>query len=78
VIPADEEECQAIATEMQRRRPEWMILFGCYTRHFVAFPSFAVRRRIIVIAYYPDALVARLDEAERPFRIRARKGELTT
>jgi hypothetical protein len=68
VAPDDEEECRAIAMEIQRERPGWLVLFGCYSRHFVAFPLFAVRRRVIVIAHYPDALVARMDEAERRLR----------
>ena len=77
MAPDDEGECRAIAVEIQRERPGWMILFGCYTRHFVAFPLFAVRRRMIVTARYPDALVARMDAAERVLRIRTGKEELS-
>lgn len=74
MAPDDEDECRAIAKEIQRERPEWMVLFGCYSRHFVAFPLFALRRRVIVTAHYPDALVARMDKAERLLRIRPGKG----
>lgn len=72
----DEGECRAIAVEIQRERPGWMILFGCYTRHFVAFPLFPVQRQVIVTARYPDALVARIDDVERLMRIRTVEEEL--
>jgi hypothetical protein len=74
VASDDEDECRSIAVEIQRKRPGWMILFGCYSRHFVAFPLFALRRRVIVTARYPDALVARMDEAGRLLRIRPGRG----
>jgi hypothetical protein len=67
---AQEEESRAVATQIQRQRPGWMIVYGCYSRRFVAFPLFAMRRRMIVVAAYPDALVARLDDTERRWRLR--------
>jgi hypothetical protein len=61
--------CYAIAEDIDRSRSWWMVLYGCYSRQFVAFPLFTMRQRVIVIANYPDALMARLDDAERLWRI---------
>jgi hypothetical protein len=72
-----EDEGRTIATEIQQHRPGWMVLFGCYSRHFVAFPLFAVRQRVIVTARYPDALAARMDEAECRLRVRPGNEELS-
>lgn len=74
-MPADDEdECRAIAERINRDRPEWLVLWGCYTRQFFAFPLFDMRRPVLVRAVYPDALAARLDEAERRFRINPGQG----
>jgi hypothetical protein len=75
VKPIDDDEYRATAQEIQRQRPDWMVLWGCYSRRFVAFPLFAMRRRVIVIASYPDALLARLAEIERVQRIQPEKEE---
>jgi len=65
-----DEEGRAIAGELRRQRPDWLIMWGCYSRRFVAFPLFAATERVIVTTHYPDALVPRLDEAEHRWRIR--------
>jgi hypothetical protein len=70
VRPDDDTACYAAAEQIQQQRPQWMVLFGCYTRQFVAWPLFPVRQRIIVHAYYPGALLARMDHAEQEYRIR--------
>jgi hypothetical protein len=69
VRPADDNACQAIAEEIQRQRPEWLVIWGCYSRRYWAYPLFPVCRRAIINASYPDALIPRLDEAERALRI---------
>jgi hypothetical protein len=65
----DDDACRAVAEDIQRQRPDWLVLWGLYSKRFVAFPKFAVRQRTIVIAHYPDALLARLDEVEQRLRI---------
>ena len=70
MFPAEEDACRAVAEDIQRLRPGWLVLFGCFSRQYVAFPVFPVRQRVTVTAYYPPALVERMDEAERLFRIR--------
>jgi hypothetical protein len=68
-------ECYAIAENMDRERPQWAVLYGCYTRQFIAFPLFAMQQRVIVVAYYPDALTARMYDAERLWRIPEKEDE---
>jgi hypothetical protein len=67
VCREDEDACRAIAEEIDRGRSQWLVLWGCYSRQFVAFPLFRMPRRLIVYAGFPEALVARMDEVERRF-----------
>jgi hypothetical protein len=65
----DHEANWAIAAEIQRARPQWLVTWGRYSRRFWGFPLFEMRPRMVVWAGYPGALVDRLDEAERRFRV---------
>lgn len=77
-MPQDDDDvCWAVAERINQARPQWLVLWGCYTRRYWAYPLFAIRHRVLVYAGYPDALVARMDEAERRFRVRAEQEEMT-
>lgn len=65
VSSEDDDACRAIAEEINQSRPQWLVLYGCYSRLFWAYPLFDMRRRVVVHAGYPDALLARMDEVER-------------
>jgi hypothetical protein len=65
-----DDEGWAIAEDIRKQRPGWLVIFGCYSRQFIAFPLFAVNRRTILTAKYPDALIARMARAEQERRIR--------
>jgi hypothetical protein len=62
VLSIEENECRAIAEDIQRQRPGWLVIWGCYTRRFWAYPKFNTRGRVIIYAAYPDALLHRMDE----------------
>jgi hypothetical protein len=64
-----------MAEEIQRRHPDWLVLWGTFSKSYVTFPLFSVRRRVIVTEYYPRALVARMGEVERVLRIQSGKVE---
>jgi hypothetical protein len=49
-----DDEGRAIAEDIGEQRPGWLVMFGVYSRQFVAFPLFAVSRRTILAARYPD------------------------
>lgn len=63
--PLDDDECRTVAEDIERQRPGWLVLWGTYSKRFVAFPLFRVPRRTILVASYPDALLARMEETER-------------
>jgi hypothetical protein len=65
----DESECRAVAEDIGRQRPGWLVMWGCFSRRYTAYPLFPVRRGVIVVAGYPRALVARMDDAERLLRL---------
>jgi hypothetical protein len=68
-VLSDEREYRAAADEIQRQRPGWLVIWGVYSRRFTAYPLFPVRHRVIIVAGYPQALIQRMDEAERSLRI---------
>lgn len=70
MLREEDEACRAIAEEIQRQRPGWLVIWGVFSRRYTAYPLFPVSRRVIVVAYYPKALVERMDSAERLLRIR--------
>jgi hypothetical protein len=65
----DDDACRATAERINRDHPEWLVMYGSYSRVYWAYPLFEMRRRLIVHAAYPDALIARMNEVEQRFRI---------
>jgi hypothetical protein len=71
-----ESEGKGIAENIQRKHPGWMIVFGVYSRQFVAFPLFKVNKRTILAARYPDALIDRMvgtEQAERQRQVQTER-----
>jgi hypothetical protein len=75
VRPSNDNRFDAIAEEIQHLRPGWLVIFGCYSRLWWAYPLFAVRRRVILCADNPETLIAYIDAADRELRIRPERGE---
>jgi hypothetical protein len=63
---ADDEE-RYVAREIELSHPDWMVLWGCYSRLFWAFPRFQVPRGTIVSAPIRDWLVADMRSVEAEF-----------
>ena len=59
------EEPSAVAAEIERNNPWWIVVFGVSSREFVCFPRFAVPPRTMVVAKYPGAIPPRMREVER-------------
>jgi|SRR5450755_4719167 hypothetical protein len=71
VMPsADDDEFREMARGIEEKSPHWLVVWGTYTRQFVAFPLFDAPRGTILAAGYPDALTGRIREAERRFQRR--------
>ena len=54
------------AAQLQRDHRHWMIMWGCYTRRYVAFPLFPAPRGTILTALAPAELAAKMRGQERP------------
>jgi hypothetical protein len=65
----DNDEIREIARQIDEKSQNWIVVWGIYTHQFVAFPRFEAPRGTILVAFYPDALVDRMREAERILRI---------
>ena len=52
------------ARRLEHDNPGWIVVFGVYSRQFVAFPRFPAPPRTVVAAFYPAALPARMREVE--------------
>lgn len=53
------------AEKLEADNPLWIIVFGVYSRQFVAFPRFAVPAGTMVTALYPPALEERMRQLEQ-------------
>jgi hypothetical protein len=69
VLHTDGQEGRNVAEGINRIRPRWLVIWGTCTRRFCAYPLFDMRPHMIIQAGYPDALIARMDEAERRYRV---------
>jgi hypothetical protein len=56
------------AEEMELDNPLWIIIFGVYTRQFVAFPRFDAPMGTMAVASYPPALTERMRAIEHTLR----------
>jgi hypothetical protein len=56
------------AAEIERSRPGWMVMWGCYSRLFWAFPRFHAPPGTIISAPDQARLLADLDDAESQAR----------
>lgn len=59
---------RAAAREIEQQQPGWLVIYGTYTREYVAFPLFTAPPGTILAAAYPPALVARMQQTERWLR----------
>jgi hypothetical protein len=73
----DDDECRAVAERINNARPQWLVIWGCSSRLYWAFPLFEMHPRALVWGEQPDALVAGMDEAERRFRVWPERGEVS-
>jgi hypothetical protein len=62
---SDDDEGQDIVAQISQDFPEWLVIWGTYTRQFVAFPLFAAPPGAFVTAHRPGALITRMRNTER-------------
>jgi hypothetical protein len=61
-MPDDQE--RQFAAEIEQSHPDWVVLWGCYSRLFWAFPYFQVPQGTIVSAPDRDRLLADMQSIE--------------
>ena len=58
------------AAQLQRDHKHWLVMWGCYTRTYIAFPLFAAPRGTILTAAAPAEMVAKMRRQERTADVR--------
>jgi hypothetical protein len=65
---ADDETLQAVARDIESANPLWIVMFGVFSKQFVAFPRFTAPRGTVVSARYPAAMRERMRHIEHAAR----------
>lgn len=68
--PNNEDACRMAAAQLQHDHKHWLIMWGCYTHSYIAFPLFAGPRGTILTAAAPAELVAKMRRQERVAGVR--------
>jgi len=55
------------AQAIQQAHPDWLVVWGVYTREYVAFPLFRAPAGAIIQSASPDRLLQRMQQAELAF-----------
>jgi len=61
--PDDHQANQQTARQIETQHPGWIVIWGAYSRQYVAFPLFPSPGGTILTAAYPPALMARMQAA---------------
>jgi hypothetical protein len=64
----------AKAEDIQRSRPQWMVVYGVCSEMYWAFSLFDMTARVVAYSADPEDLIARMDQTERKFRLRPGEG----
>jgi hypothetical protein len=67
-VTFNDEACREIAQHIESECPHWIVIFGVYTKQFVAFPLFDAPPGTTVTGFYPDSLIKRLRNIEQRLR----------
>ncbi len=69
IDPGDyEAEHRKMAQAIEHRHPNWLVMWGSYTRQYVAFPLFHAPAGMMICSAEPKALCHRMSYAESMFR----------
>jgi hypothetical protein len=63
--PSDRDtEYYETAAAIQRAHPDWLVMWGLYTRQYIAFPMFSAPKGTIASGRNPDELLNRMRQIE--------------
>jgi hypothetical protein len=68
--PHNEDACRAAAARLQHDHKNWLVLWGCYTHSYVAFPLFSAPRGTILTATTPGDMTGKMRREERVAGVR--------
>lgn len=63
----DDAEGNDIARRLEHEHPNWVVVFGAYSRQFTCLPGFAGQ---MITASYPNAAAERMAQEERHYSAR--------
>jgi len=66
--PFRDADCYRTAESIQRDHPNWLVMWGVYTRQFAAFPLFPAPAGTIVQSANTGELTKRMQQTELGFR----------
>jgi hypothetical protein len=69
VIAGTADAMRGIARKLESENPNWIVLFGSYSKQFVGFPRFTAPKGTIIAVSYPAAMPGRMREIEHAARI---------
>ena len=61
---SDARDMGQIAVRLEAENPLWIVVFGSYSRQFVAFPRFDVPFPVFLASHSPAALAERMGVVE--------------
>jgi len=62
--PLDTHAMRRVAAQLEADNPLWIVVFGAYSREFVAFPRFDTPSYAVVTVNYPGAMPDRMRAVE--------------
>lgn len=68
--PRNEDACRRAAAQLQHDHERWLVMWGCYTHSYVAFPLFRAPRGTVLTAATPAEMAAKMRREERAAGVR--------
>jgi hypothetical protein len=63
--PTNEDACRRAAAQLQYDHRNWLVMWGCYTLTYIAFPLFPAPRGMILTASAPAEIAVKMRREER-------------
>lgn len=67
--PRNEDACRQAAAQLQHDHMNWLVMWGCYTHSYVAFPLFHAPRGTVLTGTSPGEIATKMRWQERSARV---------
>lgn len=61
---SDDEAEREAARRVESQRPGWMVVWGVYSKEYVAFPLFGAGSGVVIASGFASEIVSRMQEIE--------------